>query len=83
MIGSIDEREAFSVRVRTSAPIRTRLSLAPLWLTIVLLAASALGCATTGGVRDLSGGQQSWRWYTLAFESLRADPFTNWDVVQP
>lgn len=62
------------MRIRTPAPIRKPQSLAPLWLTTVLLAASAFGCATTGGDRDLSGGQQSWRWYTLAFESLRAGP---------
>ncbi len=26
---------------------------------------------------------QSWRWYTLALESSRADLFTHWEVIQP
>jgi hypothetical protein len=26
---------------------------------------------------------QSWRWYTMAFESPRADLFTHWEVIQP
>ena len=26
---------------------------------------------------------QSWRWYTLAFESPRAELFTHWEVIQP
>jgi hypothetical protein len=26
---------------------------------------------------------ESWRWYTLAFESPRAELFTNWQVIQP
>jgi CubicO group peptidase (beta-lactamase class C family) len=26
---------------------------------------------------------QSWRWYTMPFESLRAEVFSNWEVIQP
>ncbi len=26
---------------------------------------------------------QSWRWYTMPFESLRADIFSHWEVIQP
>ena len=26
---------------------------------------------------------QSWRWYTMPFEGLRAEIFTNWEVIQP
>lgn len=26
---------------------------------------------------------QTWRWYTLPFEGLRADVFTHWEVIQP
>ncbi len=28
-------------------------------------------------------GMSSWRWYTMPFEGLRADLFTQWKVIQP
>lgn len=46
---------------------------------LLLVGLIAGGIWLTRPWRDL----QTWRWYTLPFESLRAGIFTHWEVIQP